>query len=496
MLGTLRVLPVVLLCPVLGGQLVPPGVRLAVAGALGLAVRPLAGPVAGVSVELWARCAREAQVGLLLGLAAALPFDGARIGGRLIDLVRGTSAEAALPGAGHRESATGEVLHQILVSLALAGGALPAMLRALGRSYLLLPPGSMTPGPEGALALAGLLGTALAIGLSIAAPVVALSWATDAAVGLALRAAPGLPIGEIGRAGPHPRRSRRALALARRRDPQAARVGALARRRMAGGARPMSADRTEEPTPRRLRQARERGQVPRSRLLSGSLVLAGGSAGAAAGLGGLTGELRAWTAALLLHGGSWPSMLHQASLLLACACAPALGGAALAAAVAGLAASGWAPSSAVLVPRLDRIDPLAGLRRIVSWRMLWELGRSLLVAALLLAVLAAGAWTLLPPTVRLPAVEAPGHGARPAQARGDARLGARAGARSRPRGAGSGVRPPPPPALAPHEQGGGPARAPGAGGRSTPPRPSPRGAPAAAPLGESPRGERPHRWWW
>jgi len=172
----------------------------------------------------------------------------------------------------------------------------------------------------------------------------------------------------------------------------------------------MSGDRTEEPTPRRLRQARERGQVPRSRLLSGSLVLAAGSAGVAAGLGGLTGELRGWTAALLLQRAPWPSALHQALLLLARACAPALGGALLAAAVAGLAASGWAPSAAVLVPRLARIDPLAGLKRIASSRMLGELGRSLLVAALLLAVLAAGLWPLLPSALRLPALSAPGAG--------------------------------------------------------------------------------------
>lgn len=171
----------------------------------------------------------------------------------------------------------------------------------------------------------------------------------------------------------------------------------------------MSGDRTEEPTPRRLRQARERGQLPRSRLLSGSLVLAGGSAGAA-GLAGFTVELRAWTAALLLHGGTASSALHQALLLLARACAPALAGAVLAAAVAGLAASGWAPSTTVLVPQLARIDPLAGLRRILSWRMLAELGRGALVAALLLCVLGAGAWTLLPSAVRLPAVESPGAG--------------------------------------------------------------------------------------
>lgn len=198
LLATLRTVPVVLLCPVLGGQLVPAGVRLAVAGALGLAFRPLGGAPPGVTVELWTRCAREAGVGLALGLGAALPFDAARIGGRLVDLVRGTSAEAALPVAGHRESATADVLHQLLVCLALAGGVLPATLRAIVRSYRLLPPGSAAPGVSGALALAGLLGTALATGLSIAAPVVALSWATDAAVGLALRAAPALPVGEVG----------------------------------------------------------------------------------------------------------------------------------------------------------------------------------------------------------------------------------------------------------------------------------------------------------
>jgi flagellar biosynthesis protein FliR len=89
------------------------------------------------------------------------------------------------------------VLHQLLVSLALAAGALPVLVRALGRSYTLLPLGSGVGGTDGALALARLVGVALATGLSVAAPVVALSWATDAAVGLALRAAPGLPATEL-----------------------------------------------------------------------------------------------------------------------------------------------------------------------------------------------------------------------------------------------------------------------------------------------------------
>ncbi|HZJ55400.1 MAG TPA: flagellar biosynthetic protein FliR [Myxococcaceae bacterium] len=195
-LASIRVLPVALLCPVLGGQLVPAAVRLAVAGAFGLALRPLAGIAPDASPEVLGRFAREAVVGLLIGMGAALPFDAARIGGRLIDLVRGTSAEAALPGAGHREAATGDLLHQLLVSLALAGGALPVLVRAVARSYALVPPGDGLA-DAGALAVARLVGVALATGLAVAAPIVALSWAADAAVGLVLRAAPGLAATEL-----------------------------------------------------------------------------------------------------------------------------------------------------------------------------------------------------------------------------------------------------------------------------------------------------------
>src|SRR5262249_56645370 len=133
----------------------------AIAGSLALALRPLAGDVDIPSLEAGARCAREAGVGLLMGLGAALPFDAARIGGRLVDLVRGTSAEAALPVAGHRESAAADVLHQLLLALALAGGAVPRMVRALGRSMVLLPPGRSSVGGSAALAMAQAVGVAL-----------------------------------------------------------------------------------------------------------------------------------------------------------------------------------------------------------------------------------------------------------------------------------------------------------------------------------------------
>lgn len=190
-----RVLPVAMLCPLLGGQLTPVPVRLAVAVSLGVAVRPLAGPVERLDAHLWVQCAGEAAFGLGLGLVAALPFDAARIGGRLVDLFRGTSAEAALPVAGHRESASGEVLHQLLRAMALCSGALPALLRALGRTYRLVPPGLVPAGAPDAVA--AWVGVAMATGLAVAAPVLALCWAVDGALALVARVAPGIPLSEV-----------------------------------------------------------------------------------------------------------------------------------------------------------------------------------------------------------------------------------------------------------------------------------------------------------
>jgi flagellar biosynthesis protein FliR len=88
------------------------------------------------------------------------------------------------------------VLYQLLLSLALAGGALPVFVRAVGRSFALLPLGGAL-GAAGAAGVARLVGVCLATGLAVAAPVVALSWATDAAVGLVGRATPGLPATEL-----------------------------------------------------------------------------------------------------------------------------------------------------------------------------------------------------------------------------------------------------------------------------------------------------------
>jgi len=170
----------------------------------------------------------------------------------------------------------------------------------------------------------------------------------------------------------------------------------------------VSSDRTEEPTPRRLRQAREQGQVPRSRTLGGALVLLGGSTGLVLGLDGLGARLEVWARSLLGTGNASAGramveaerLIVEASLVVAL---PAMGGAVL----AGLLGAGWAPTAKALAPRLERLSPAAGLRRILSLRALGAVGRSLLLAGILLPLIATEAWGVLPDVLRLPSVDRP-----------------------------------------------------------------------------------------
>jgi flagellar biosynthetic protein FliR/type III secretion protein T len=141
--------------------------------------------------------AREGCLGIILGLTAALPLDAARMGGRFMDLFRGASAEAALPEAGTRESATGDVLHQLLLSVVAAGPLFPFITTALLRSFVLVRVGGGFGLGSAALQVISLVGTAMGTGLAVGAPIAAVSLLTDLFVGLAGRAAPQMGAREL-----------------------------------------------------------------------------------------------------------------------------------------------------------------------------------------------------------------------------------------------------------------------------------------------------------
>ncbi|OFX22377.1 MAG: type III secretion protein [Anaeromyxobacter sp. RBG_16_69_14] len=157
----------------------------------------------------------------------------------------------------------------------------------------------------------------------------------------------------------------------------------------------MSGNRTEQPTPRRVREARRRGEIAVSRELSGAASLLAGLAALAATAPStgrtLAAGVRAGLAEAVGPGAEpWPALVHALALL-ALAALPACGAAALGAAVAGsLQARGLFSLDAVRF-RLDRLHLGKGLARLASAERLVATALGLLKAAAVLLV----AWNVV-----------------------------------------------------------------------------------------------------
>lgn len=152
-------------------------------------------------------------------------------------------------------------------------------------------------------------------------------------------------------------------------------------------------ERTEEATPRRQQQAREKGQVPRSRELTTALLTLGGGAALIA-LGpsiieALLGLMRAGFAQELRDAfdPTRPAQAFGHALwVMLKLLAPFLLLMWVLAVVTPALIGGWNFSTEAMGFKWDRLDPLAGLKRVVSVRGLVELLKALAKFALVALV--------------------------------------------------------------------------------------------------------------
>jgi flagellar biosynthetic protein FlhB len=154
-------------------------------------------------------------------------------------------------------------------------------------------------------------------------------------------------------------------------------------------------ERTEEPSQKRLKDARERGQVPRSRELTNFATMIGGSATLVA----IGGALAARMSQMMRSGLSIdPTRLRDADGMLislgeACTGAlaillPVFGVVIGLVVLASLILGGWNFSTQAMAPDFSRLSPLAGLKRLFGLRGASELGKALLKCAVVGAVCA------------------------------------------------------------------------------------------------------------
>ena len=148
-------------------------------------------------------------------------------------------------------------------------------------------------------------------------------------------------------------------------------------------------ERTEEPSQRRLDEARKRGQVPRSRELTIFATMIGGSAALVASGSALTTHL----SRMMRHGLSIdPQRLYAPDSMLnslgdACSSAlivllPVFGALIVLILLASVLLGGWNFSLEAMVPDFTRLSPLSGFKRLFGLRGASELGKALLKCAL------------------------------------------------------------------------------------------------------------------
>ena len=144
-------------------------------------------------------------------------------------------------------------------------------------------------------------------------------------------------------------------------------------------------EKTEEPSARRLQQARERGQVPRSRELVNFATMVGGSATLIAVGGTLAARMShimrsslSFDAQRLLAADAMSTSLADAASGALVALLPIFGTLVALVLLASVALGGWNFSPAALVPDFTRLSPVAGFGRLFGLHGLSELGKALL----------------------------------------------------------------------------------------------------------------------
>ena len=160
-------------------------------------------------------------------------------------------------------------------------------------------------------------------------------------------------------------------------------------------------ERTEEPSQRRLEEARKRGQVPRSRELTNFATMIGGSATLVASGGALTARLSQMVRSglsidpqSLFDSSTMLSSLGSACMSALAVLLPIFGTVIGLVLLASVAMGGWNFSMEALVPDFTRLSPLAGVKRVFGLRGATELGKALLKCAVVGGVCAAiVSWT-------------------------------------------------------------------------------------------------------
>jgi len=213
-----RLSGIFLSAPLFGGSIIPMRFKVLLAATLSLCIYPilvgmgradvvgaagasLYGVLSG-EISLWVLpwvVAGELLIGLAIGFGATLPLIGMQLGGRMIDQQLGLGVAGLLnPEADEQGGAIGEFYYLLALAVFILLGGHRLVLGTLLDSFLNVPLGGGVSADGPVTLLVGLLDSAFALSLKVAAPLLCLVFLETIAMGFVARTVPQLNILSIG----------------------------------------------------------------------------------------------------------------------------------------------------------------------------------------------------------------------------------------------------------------------------------------------------------
>jgi len=196
-----RLSGLMLFAPFFGSAVLPPRIKIAFVIAMSFLLFPAVGshiepqPLSG-----WPKLVMvEFIIGAGMGIAANLVFEVAQFCGQLLGIQMGYSLITILDPHTQADSSVIPLFYQSIVMLLfLRMDVHYWLLRAVGDSFIDLPPGSGHVGGSFTADVTWTVGAIFALGVQIAAPVLATTLAADVVLGLLGRASPQMPVMLLG----------------------------------------------------------------------------------------------------------------------------------------------------------------------------------------------------------------------------------------------------------------------------------------------------------
>jgi len=193
----MRVSGLMLFAPLLGSAAIPMRMKAVLVILVTAVLYPVVSARMGdLAIVQWPLLLlHEVAIGIVLGLAANLLFDAAQLAGQVMSIQMGYSLVNILDPQTQVESTVVALFHQTIAMLIfLSMNVHHALLRVMTRSFEYLPVSTLQFGSPFLVATLKIVGIVFALGMRIAAPVVAATLVTDITIGLMGKASPQMPL--------------------------------------------------------------------------------------------------------------------------------------------------------------------------------------------------------------------------------------------------------------------------------------------------------------